>query len=63
MKNYLVIGASSGIGEELASILHREGHQVYDIAEMAAFLLSDKAGWITGQVYGVDGGMSSLKVS
>ncbi len=33
-----------------------------DIAQMAAFLLSDKTGWITGQVYGVDGGMSSLRV-
>jgi len=33
-----------------------------DIASMAAFLLSDDAGWITGQVIGVDGGMSSLKV-
>ena len=32
-----------------------------DIAQMAAFLLSDKAGWITGQVYGVDGGISSLR--
>ena len=32
-----------------------------DIANMAAFLLSDKAGWITGQVLHVDGGMSSLK--
>ncbi|NNE98432.1 MAG: SDR family oxidoreductase [Pyrinomonadaceae bacterium] len=32
-----------------------------DIAEMAAFLLSDKASWITGQVFKVDGGMSSLK--
>lgn len=36
---------------------------VNDIAEMAAFLLSDKSGWITGQVYGVDGGISSLKVN
>jgi len=36
---------------------------VSDIAQMAAFLLSDKSGWITGQVYGVDGGISSLKVN
>jgi NAD(P)-dependent dehydrogenase (short-subunit alcohol dehydrogenase family) len=33
-----------------------------DIAAMAAFLLSDKAGWITGQVLHVDGGFSTLKV-
>jgi NAD(P)-dependent dehydrogenase (short-subunit alcohol dehydrogenase family) len=32
-----------------------------DIANMAAFLLSEKAGWITGQVMHVDGGMSSVK--
>ncbi|MBX2842641.1 MAG: SDR family oxidoreductase [Flammeovirgaceae bacterium] len=32
-----------------------------DIAEMAEFLLSDKAKWITGQVLHVDGGMSSIK--
>jgi NAD(P)-dependent dehydrogenase (short-subunit alcohol dehydrogenase family) len=32
-----------------------------DIANMAAFLLSDKASWITGQILHVDGGMSSLK--
>ncbi len=32
-----------------------------DIAELAYFLLSSKASWITGQIYSVDGGMSSLK--
>lgn len=32
-----------------------------DIAEMAVFLLSDKANWITGQILHVDGGMSSIK--
>ncbi|MCC5927897.1 MAG: SDR family oxidoreductase [Cyclobacteriaceae bacterium] len=32
-----------------------------DLASMAAFLLSDQASWITGQVFGIDGGMSSLK--
>ncbi len=32
-----------------------------DIAEMACFLLSDKASWITGQIMHVDGGMSTLK--
>jgi len=32
-----------------------------DIANMAAFLLSEKSDWITGQVLHVDGGMSTLK--
>ena len=32
-----------------------------DIASMAAYLLSDQAAWITGQVVGVDGGMGTLK--
>lgn len=32
-----------------------------DLAELATFLLSDKASWITGQVIGVDGGMGTLK--
>lgn len=31
-----------------------------DIAELAVFLLSEKAGWMTGQVLGVDGGRSTL---
>ena len=33
-----------------------------DIAAMAAFLLSEEASWITGQVIGVDAGLSSLSV-
>lgn len=33
-----------------------------DIANMASFLLSEKASWITGQVMHVDGGMSTVKV-
>ena len=32
-----------------------------DIAEMAAFLLSDKSSWITGQIIQVDGGLSAIK--
>ncbi|MAZ96043.1 MAG: oxidoreductase [Flavobacteriales bacterium] len=31
-----------------------------DVAEMTAFLLSDKASWITGQVIHIDGGQSVL---
>ena len=31
-----------------------------DIAEMASFLLSEKATWITGQIIGVDGGLSAI---
>jgi NAD(P)-dependent dehydrogenase (short-subunit alcohol dehydrogenase family) len=32
-----------------------------DSAALAAFLLSSEAGWITGQVIGVDGGRSTLR--
>jgi NAD(P)-dependent dehydrogenase (short-subunit alcohol dehydrogenase family) len=33
-----------------------------DIADMVEFLLSPKAGWITGQIFHIDGGLSSIKV-
>ncbi len=42
--------------------LKRVGHPE-DIANIAAFLLSDKSGWITGQVLGVDGGLSTLNIN
>lgn len=34
-----------------------------DSAQMAAFLLSDKSSWISGQIFHVDGGMSTLLVN
>ena len=34
---------------------------VDDLAEMSCFLLGAKSGWVTGQIIGVDGGMSSLR--
>lgn len=32
-----------------------------EVAALAAFLLSAEAGWITGQIVGIDGGRSSLR--
>ncbi|MBP2832043.1 SDR family oxidoreductase [Aquimarina sp. U1-2] len=37
--------------------------QAEDIANIAAFLLSEESSWITGQVLGVDGGMSTLNIN
>lgn len=33
-----------------------------DIAHMVAFLLDDKSSWMTGQIIGIDGGASTIKV-
>jgi NAD(P)-dependent dehydrogenase (short-subunit alcohol dehydrogenase family) len=32
-----------------------------DVAECAAFLISEKSSWITGQIIGVDGGIGTIK--
>jgi NAD(P)-dependent dehydrogenase (short-subunit alcohol dehydrogenase family) len=37
--------------------------EAQDLAEMAAFLLSEKSSWITGQIMHVDGGMSTLRTN
>ncbi|MDP2162607.1 MAG: SDR family oxidoreductase [Flavobacterium sp.] len=37
--------------------------QPEDLAQMAQFLLSDKSSWISGQIFHVDGGMSTLLVN
>lgn len=41
--------------------LHKIG-SVDDISSMVEFLLSEKSGWITGQILRVDGGMSAIKM-
>ncbi len=33
-----------------------------EIAKMVAFLLSNNSAWITGQIIGIDGGMSNIKL-
>ncbi len=37
--------------------------EAMDIAKMAAFLLNEDSSWMTGQILGVDGGMSTLNIS
>jgi NAD(P)-dependent dehydrogenase (short-subunit alcohol dehydrogenase family) len=41
--------------------LGRHGDAATDGAAAAAWLLSDEAGWITGQVLGLDGGFSAVR--
>ena len=41
----------------------KKGKTFENISQMAGFLLSDKSNWISGQVFHVDGGMSTLLVN
>ena len=43
---------------DLSKIPLRRGGKVEDIANVATFLASDMAGYVTGQVIQVDGGMN-----
>ncbi|MET1259136.1 SDR family oxidoreductase [Flagellimonas sp. DF-77] len=51
--------------KELMAARHpmkRYGHPE-EIAELASFLLRDQSSWVTGQIIGIDGGMSTLNVN
>jgi NAD(P)-dependent dehydrogenase (short-subunit alcohol dehydrogenase family) len=50
-------------GRKASLAMHPLGRlgQPKDVATLAAWLLGAESGWVTGQVFGVDGGLSSLK--
>ena len=56
----VITGGAQGIGRAIADGFRREGARVY--TEMALFLCSDKAGFITGENICIDGGMTRLMI-
>jgi NAD(P)-dependent dehydrogenase (short-subunit alcohol dehydrogenase family) len=54
---------SNPSAEAFSKALHPAGRlgEPTDIAPLAAVLLSEQGSWITGQVFGADGGLSSIK--
>lgn len=56
----LIAGAEKAEAAAKRHPLGRIG-QPQDIASAAAFLLGEESGWMSGQVLGIDGGLSSLR--
>ncbi len=59
LANFLTKNTASADALAQLHPLQRLGHSD-DIASAAAFLMSEEASWITGQIIGVDGGRSTL---
>ena len=57
-----ILGNPSSRDASLA--LHPSGRagQPEELAGLIAWLLSPEAEWVTGQVWGIDGGLSSIKL-
>ena len=53
------------IKKEKSSLRHplKRIGSVDDVAELAVFLLTEKSSWMTGQVIGLDGGISTLNIN
>jgi NAD(P)-dependent dehydrogenase (short-subunit alcohol dehydrogenase family) len=53
----------SAAGRKASEAMHPLGRlgQPEDVASIAAWLLGASSGWVTGQVFGVDGGLAALK--
>ena len=53
------------IKKEKSSLRHplKRIGSVNDVAELAVFLLTEKSSWMTGQVIGLDGGISTLNIN
>ena len=53
------------IKKEKSSLRHplKRIGSVNDVAELAVFLLTEKSSWMTGQVIGLDGGISALNIN
>jgi NAD(P)-dependent dehydrogenase (short-subunit alcohol dehydrogenase family) len=73
-RNAVVTGGVSGIGPAVAQRLQADGYQAAtfdltpsfrrvgrpeDIAAACAFLIAEEAGYITGQILGVNGGRNT----
>ena len=54
---------SSEVARKVSESMHALGRlgEPLDIADAIAWLLDGRAGWVTGQVFGIDGGLATVR--